>query len=130
MEAEAISSDFGSVYIDNAYDNNILSFKNDGYTLNNSTRIAVSGIKVEFCQENIVNQYLHFDLYCSALDNYMGQKLCSVHFVIDKNCSYKEVELNNITFKSIIHTQPVITFTANNTNIILRHIILLYNNYG
>ena len=125
---ESVTS--GLIYIDNYNGDNILSYKNSSYTLNNSTRVAVSGIKVEFCQENLVNKYLQFDIECSALDTYMGQKLCTVHFAIDKSCSYKEINLNNLIFKSILHSQPTVTFRSNNSNVILRHIILIYNNYG
>ena len=112
-------SSSGSIYIDNYNEDSILSYKNSSYTVNNSTKIAVSAIKVEFCQKkNIVNDYLQFDVRCDALDNHMNQSLCSAHFAIDKNCYYEEIILNDLIF------------TTNNSNVILRHIILIYKNYG
>ena len=44
-------SSSGSIYIDNYNEDSILSYKNSSYTVNNSTKIAVSAIKVEFCKK-------------------------------------------------------------------------------
>lgn len=127
---ETLSSS-GVVYIDNDYINNdILYFTNNPYILDNSTKVGISGLKIGFTKKNLEDSYIHFDIKCSALDSHLDQKLCSVHFSVEKGCVYKEFYFTKVFFKSILYSQPVISFKTNNSDITIKHIILIFKKYG